>query len=121
MRKVWDFLVLQPLRLIKDVFIFLSNMNFRQVRSVFSMALLGGIISLSFMNIFLIVYAQEEKDITSLFAVMAKNQQFWNNIMMAVFAVIIGLVVWGATRFRAKYGEHEFSADTDDEKEIEGV
>lgn len=83
------------------------------------MFLLGGIISLSLMNVGLIYSAREEEDISSLFGVMIQNQQFWNNAIMCSFAIILGLVVWGATRFRAKYGEHELSAGNDKEKELD--
>tara|TARA_B100000586_G_C20076521_1_gene413324 strand:+ start:970 stop:1332 length:363 start_codon:yes stop_codon:yes gene_type:complete len=111
---LWFRAITGPFRMMKECFIFIANMNSKQVRSIFAMALLLGIISLSLMNISLIVFAREEDDVGSLFSAMIQNQQFWNNAMMCIFAVIIGLVVWGATRFNAKYGDNEFSAGTGD-------
>lgn len=99
-----------PFRAIGAVARFLVNMNRQQMRAIFSLAMVGGIIALSFQNAGLILLVYKllgDATPGSLFGRMALNQQFWNNIIMAGFAVILGLVVFGADWFRAKYGDKE--------------
>ena len=93
-----------PFRAIADAFRALINLSRIQMRAVFSLAMLGGIISLSFQNIALIVLVDQRGNvqIASLLGKMVLSQQFWNNAIMACFATILGLVVWGADRFRMK-------------------
>lgn len=89
---------------------FLVNMSRTQMKSVFSLAMVGGIIALSFQNAALIVLVYRllgDATPGSLFGRMALNQQLWNNAIMAGFAIILGLVVFGADYFRAKYGDGE--------------
>jgi len=93
-----------PFRAIGDALRALVNLTRIQMRAIFSLAMLGGIISLSFQNIALIVLVDQrgEVKIVSLLGKMVLSQQFWNNAIMACFATILGLVVWGADRFRMK-------------------
>lgn len=93
-----------PFRAIGDAFRALINLSRIQMRAVFSLAMLGGIVSLSFQNMALIVLVDQRGNvqIASLLGKMVLSQQFWNNAIMACFATILGLVVWGADRFRMK-------------------
>ncbi len=94
-----------PFRAIGAALRALVNLSRIQMRAIFSLAMLGGIISLSFQNMALIVLVDrrgEAVQIVSLMGKMVLSQQFWNNAIMACFATILGLVVWGADRFRMK-------------------
>ncbi len=102
-----------PFRAIGDFLRALINMDRRQMRALFSVAMLGGIVSLSFQNIGLIMMVRnllKDAGPGSLFGQMALNQQWWNNAIMAGFATILGMVVWGADYLKAKYGDKEFEA-----------
>lgn len=93
-----------PFRAIGAALRALVNLSRIQMRAIFSLAMLGGIISLSFQNMALIVLVDQRGNvqIMSLLGKMVLSQQFWNNAIMACFATILGLVVWGADRFRMK-------------------
>lgn len=89
----------------------LVNLSRVQMRAIFSLAMLGGIIALSFQNLGLMFMVDKRAASTeSLFGQMALNQQWWNNAIMAGFAAILGMVVWGADYLRAKYGGVEVEA-----------
>lgn len=109
---VWHWLG-GPWRAFKGFWVALINMDRRQMRSLFSIAMLGGIIALSFQNGGLILMVRQLlKDAApgSLFGQMALNQQLWNNIIIMVFCVSLALIVWGADYFTAKYKGGEISA-----------
>lgn len=89
----------------------LVNLSRTQMRAIFSLAMLGGIIALSFQNLGLMFMVDKRAASTeSLFGQMALNQQWWNNAIMGGFASILGMVVWGADYLRAKYGGVEVEA-----------
>lgn len=89
----------------------LINLTRTQMRAIFSLAMLGGIIALSFQNLGLMFLVEKRAaSAESLFGQMALNQQWWNNAIMAGFAAILGMVVWGADYLRAKYGGVELEA-----------
>lgn len=99
-----------PFRCMARACIALINLSQTQIRALFSLGMLGGIISLSFQNIGLIVMVRRalgEAAPGSLFGAMALNQQWWNNAIMAGFGAILGLVVFGADYFRAKVDQRE--------------
>jgi hypothetical protein len=99
-----------PFRVVGRTFTALINLSQTQIRALFSLGMLGGIIALSLQNIGLIVLVRQLlKDAApgSLFGQMALNQQWWNNAIMAGFGVILGLVVFGADWLKAKRGEWE--------------
>lgn len=109
---VWHWLG-GPWRAFKGFWVALINMDRRQMRSLFSIAMLGGIVALSFQNGGLILMVRQLlKDAApgSLFGQMAINQQLWNNIIIMVFCVSLALIVWGADYFTAKYKGGEISA-----------
>jgi hypothetical protein len=105
-----------PFRAIGNALRALVNLSRIQMRAIFSLAMLGGIISLSFQNIALIVLVDQRGNvqIASLMGKMVLSQQFWNNAIMASFATILGLVVWGADRLRMKSRIAEIEAGKGD-------
>lgn len=99
-----------PFRSISKGCMFLINLNQTQIRALFSIGMLGGIIALSLQNISLIIvvrHALGQASPGSLFGQMALDQQWWNNAIMAGFGGILGLVVFGADYFKFKHGETE--------------
>lgn len=104
-----------PFRALARGAMVLVNLDRRQMRSVFSLGMLGGIVALSFQNLALLFQAYTAhiagQPVTqeSLLGEMVLVQQFWNNAIMAGFATILGLVVWGADYLRAKFGEKELA------------
>lgn len=104
-----------PFRSCARAFTALINMTQTQIRALFSLGMLGGIIALSFQNIGLIMMVRRllrDAAPGSLFGQMALNQQFWNNAIMAGFGLILGLVVFGADYFRAKVDSKEIEFGT---------
>lgn len=102
-----------PFRVMACAFRALINMTQAQIRALFSIGMLGGIVSLSFQNIGLIAMVRQTLNDAapgSLFGAMALNQQWWNNAIMGGFALILGLVVWGADYLKAKFGDREIEA-----------
>jgi hypothetical protein len=109
---VWHWLG-GPWRSLKAFAVALVNMTRQQMRALFSVAMLGGIIALSFQNSGLILLVRSLlKDAApgSLFGQMALNQQLWNNVIILVFCVSLALIVWGADYFTAKFKGFEASA-----------
>lgn len=91
----------------------LVNLTRQQMRAIFSLAMLLGIIALSFQNMALLYWVfsfLKNEAPGSLFGQMALSQQFWNNAIAAGFAAIVALVVWGADYLKAKYGGVEIEA-----------
>lgn len=101
-----------PWRSLKAFCIALINMDRRQMRSLFSIAMLGGIIALSIQNMVLIALVRDllGQVAGTLFGNMVTNQQLWNNIIILVFCVSLALIVWGADYFTAKYRGLDISA-----------
>ena len=99
-----------PLRSIVKAFMFLINLNQTQIRALFGLGMLGGIIALSLQNISLIIVVRHtlgQASPGSLFGQMAMDQQWWNNAIMAGFGGILSLVVFGADYFKFKHGKSE--------------
>jgi hypothetical protein len=99
-----------PFRSVARGCIFLINLNQTQIRALFSLGMLGGIIALSFQNIGLIMMVSQilgKESSRALFGQMAMDQQWWNNAIMAGFGGILGLVVFGADYFKFKHGDTE--------------
>jgi hypothetical protein len=91
----------------------LVNLSRQQMRAIFSLGMLLGIIALSFQNMLLLYWVftfLKNAAPGSLFGQMALSQQFWNNAIAAGFAGIVAIVVWGADYLKAKYGDMEFGA-----------
>jgi len=112
MIKISDFMrwLGHPFRCCANMFRTLINLTQTQIRALFSLGMLGGIIALSLQNIGLIVMVRRtlgEASPGSLFGQMAMDQQWWNNAIMAGFGGILVLVVFGADYFRAKVDSKE--------------
>lgn len=102
-----------PFRAVAAFLRALVNLTRQQMRAIFSLAMLLGIIALSFQNMLLLYWVfsfLKGAKPGSLFGQMALSQQFWNNAIAAGFAAIVALVVWGADYLKAKYGGVEFEA-----------
>lgn len=102
-----------PFRAFANFLRALINLSRQQMRAIFSLAMLLGIIAMSFQNMFLLYWVfsfLKGAKPGSLFGQMALSQQFWNNAIAAGFAAIVALVVWGADYLRAKYGGVELEA-----------
>jgi len=80
------------------------SMTRTQVRSLYALAMLGGIVALSVEAWFLIGFA---RDATGPWFLMLLERLRYVSGLTALFALIIALTVFGADYFRAKYGEHE--------------
>lgn len=93
-----------------------ANMTSVQVRSVFSFAMLGGIMALSVENWVLIglahhaVESGEKSDIW--FGLIVERTRY-NSGLQFWFALVMALVVWGATRFRVRSGDREIDMGKD--------
>ncbi len=108
-----------PFRACAAAFRALINMSQTQIRALFSLGMLGGIISLSVQNIGLIALVRQTLNDAapgSLFGAMALNQQWWNNAIMAGFGLILGLVVFGADWLKARRGDWEIGIGKGDDE-----
>lgn len=93
------------------------SLTSRQVKSLFSIAMLGGIIVMSWQNIalsFIAMQAVEKGDTYRPFFDLIQEQMRFNSGLIAWFAFILGLIVFGADVFRAKWGDKELSAGKGD-------
>lgn len=102
-----------PFRAFRNFLRALINLTRPQMRAIFSLGMLFGIIALSFQNMVLLYWVfsfLKGAAPGSLFGQMALSQQFWNNAISAGFAAIVALVVWGADYLKAKYGGVELEA-----------
>lgn len=82
----------------------------RQIKSLFSVAMLGGIIVMSWQNIalsFAAARAVDKGDTYRIFFDLIQEQMRFNSGLIAWFAVILGLIVFGADFMRAKWGDKE--------------
>lgn len=85
-------------------------LTFTQVRSLFSIAMLCGIISLSAENwtyMALAHHAVEKGEVVRLWFDLLVERTRYNSGLQAWFAIIMGLVVFGAEFVRAKWGDKE--------------
>jgi len=101
-----------PFRAITNAFRLLVNLSSRQIKALFSLAMLGGMITLSFQNVALTYVAKsavEKGDTFRAYFDLIQEQMRFNSGLIAWFAVIMGLIVFGADYFRAKVGDKEVS------------
>ena len=88
-------------------------LDFRQVRSLFSIAMLCGIVSLSMENwvyMSLAHHAVSEGESLQVWFGMLLERTRYNSGLQAWFAFIMGLIVFGAEVVRARGGDKEISA-----------
>lgn len=88
----------------------LVNLTGVQMRALFSIAMIGGMISLSVQNIWVTLQAREAVDdgdkYRPFFELLLFQLKF-NSGLIAWFALIMGLLVFGADYFRARKGDTE--------------
>ena len=99
-----------PLRAVAAAFGVLVNLSRQQMRSLFSVAMIGGVIALSTQNVlytYLARRAVDEGDTYRPLFLLIQEQMRFNSGLIAWFALILGLVVFGADYFRARLGEKE--------------
>jgi len=99
-----------PLRAVAAAFGVLVNLSRQQMRSLFSVAMIGGVIALSTQNLlytYLARRAVDEGDTYRPLFLLIQEQMRFNSGLIAWFALILGLVVFGADYFRARLGEKE--------------
>lgn len=88
-------------------------LDFRQVRSLFSIAMLCGVVALSLENWVLVGLAHhsiEQGEAAALWIGLLIERLRYNSGLQAWFSVILGLVVFGAEYFRARWGDKEIGA-----------
>lgn len=99
-----------PFRAISASCQFLVDLTPQQMRSVFSLAMIGGMISLSAQNVYYTISAKNalhdgERYIP--FFNLIHEQIKFNSYLTGWFALIMGLLVFGADYFKAKWGDKE--------------
>lgn len=89
------------------------GLNREQVRSLFGIAMLAGIIALSMENWAIMALARhaiESGDTFRIWFDLLLERTRYNSALQGFFAFIMGLVVFGADYFRARWGDKELSA-----------
>lgn len=81
-----------------------------QVRSLYSVAMLAGIVALSAEGAILIGLAEDAALHNLLWFKLLVEVIRYLFGLIALFAMFIGLIVFGADYFRAKWGDKEFEA-----------
>lgn len=95
------------------------SLTSQQVKSLFSVAMLGGIMVLSAQNAgltFIAARAVEKGDTFRSYFDLIQEQMRFNSGLIAWFAVIMGLIVFGADYLRAKWGGGEVDFGKGDDK-----
>lgn len=82
----------------------------QQVRSLYSVAMLAGIIALSAQGALLLYFAQDAALHNVLWFKLAVEVTRYIFALIALFALIVALTVFGADYFKAKWGDKEFEA-----------
>lgn len=98
----------------------LVNLTGQQMRALFSLAMIGGMITLSAQNIwftFIAKAAVDKGDTFRPFFALVQEQMRFNSALIAWFAIIMGLLVFGADYFRAKHGNSELTLGRGSERE----
>lgn len=85
----------------------LIGLSREQVRSLYSVAMLGGIVALSAESWILLGMAKgAASGDPRWFALLVERLRF-DAILVGLFALIVALTVFGADYFKAKYGDKE--------------
>lgn len=99
-----------PFRTLALALRFLVDLTPQQLKSVFSLGMLGGMMALSWHNVWYTYRAEAAvaKGVAykDFFTLLAEQIRF-NSYLLAWFALIMGLVVFGADYIRAKWGDKE--------------
>lgn len=106
---LWHFLT-APYRMVVSILIVLVNLSARQMRAIFSLAMLGGIVALSAQNVIYIAWAKQAialgENYMPWFGLLADQIRF-HSWLIGVLSGIVGMIVIGADWLRAKYGQLE--------------
>lgn len=106
---LWRF-VTAPYRMVVSILIVLVNLSARQMRAIFSLAMLGGIVALSAQNVIYISWAKQAvalgENYMPWFGLLADQIRF-HSWLIGVLSGIVGMIVIGADWLRAKYGQFE--------------
>lgn len=88
-------------------------LDFKQVRSLFAIAMLCGVVALSVENwalVYLAHHSIESGEIAMVWLGLLLERLRYNSALQFWFAFVLGLVVFGAEYFRAKWGNKELGA-----------
>lgn len=109
----------------------LIGLSREQVRSLYSVAMLGGIVALCCLGFTFIWWGEDAALVNVLWFKMLAEVIRYVFALIALFALIVGMTVFGAEHFSLKWADKEFSAkgaarevaDAADDKatEIEGA
>lgn len=106
---IWRFFT-APWRGVVKVARTLVNLTARQMRAIFSLAMLGGIVVLSAQNIIYVQFAKQSIGLgpqyTLWFGLLVAQIKF-NSWLIAGFSAIMGMIVFGADYLHARYGSAE--------------
>jgi dolichol kinase len=101
-----------PFRVLSRGIWFLLNLTTQQMRALFSLSMIGGIVILSFQNVWYTYRAEKTvklgHEYHSFFELLLEQLRF-NSGLIAWFAVIMGLIVFGADYIKAKWGDNELN------------
>jgi hypothetical protein len=99
-----------PFRACAASFRFLVDLSPQQMKSVLTLAMIGGMISLSAQNVWYTFIAKEAlhhgEQYLPFFGLIHQQIEF-NSYLIGWFALIMGLIVFGADYFRAKWGDKD--------------
>ena len=102
-----------PFRAISNSFQFLVDLTQQQLKSVLTLAMIGGMVALTGVNIWYTYRAEaainKGHEYHNFFELLQEQLRF-NSGLIGWFALIMGLIVFGADYFRAKWGNKEFGA-----------
>jgi hypothetical protein len=98
----------KPFRVAARVFVWLVQLPREQMRNLFSLAMLAGIIALTLTNNFFLFIAKGAigRNETVWYGILFEQLRF-NNYLIGWFAGIIGLLVFGADYIRGKIAGYE--------------
>lgn len=99
-----------PFRKLADAARFLVDLTPQQMRSVFSLSMIGGMIALTGINVWYTYRAEravkQGEAFKPFFALLVEQVRIYSGLI-GWFAVIMGLIVFGADYLRAKWGDKE--------------
>jgi hypothetical protein len=99
-----------PIRAMVRGLMVLVNMSDAQIKALLTIGMLAGMFTLSVQNIgftFVARRAVEKGDLYSPFFDLVQEQMRFNSGLIAWFAIILGLIVFGADYFKARVGNNE--------------
>ena len=106
----WGEWLSRPFVATRDMVLWFINLNRTQMRNVFSLFMLAGILALSTTNwvyMGLAKSASQKNDLIWLGVVIEQTR--FNSILIGFFAFIVGGIAFGADYLRAKHGDTELA------------